>query len=147
MGVSTFAARRESDTERQREGTGRLRNAGVAAATFEIVAFLDDATVAAHDWLAALLAAYADPHVLGVGGRVVPVWRTERPGLFPSEFDGVVGCSNRGMPSSEPWCETSGVQTCRCGVASSSNPAVSMSGSVGLAPDLSVASRPRFAFA
>ena len=81
------------------KGLAGARNAGVAAATSEIVAFLDDATVAAHDWLAALVAAYADPHVLGVGGRVVPVWRTERPGWFPSEFDWVVGCSNRGMPA------------------------------------------------
>jgi hypothetical protein len=34
-------------------------NAGIAAATAEMVAFLDDKTVAAHGWLAALVARYA----------------------------------------------------------------------------------------
>jgi glycosyltransferase involved in cell wall biosynthesis len=81
------------------KGLAGARNAGAAAATSEIVAFLDDETVAAHNWLAALVAAYADPHVLGVGGQVVPAWPTERPGWFPPEFDWVVGCSYRGMPA------------------------------------------------
>ena len=54
---------------------------------------------AAPDWLAVLLAPYSDPAVLGVGGRVVPDWRSGRPGWFPVEFDWVVGCSYRGLPS------------------------------------------------
>lgn len=68
------------------KGLTGARYAGIAAAASEIVAFLDDATVAAHNWLAALVAPYADPHVLGGGGQVVPAWPTERPGWFPSEF-------------------------------------------------------------
>jgi glycosyltransferase involved in cell wall biosynthesis len=81
------------------KGLPGCRNAGIAAATAGIVAFLDDETVAAHNWLAALVAPYADPHVLGVGGQVVPVWQPGRPGWFPPEFDWVVGCSYRGMPA------------------------------------------------
>ena len=81
------------------KGLPGARNAGVAAANSEIVAFLDDDAVAANNWLAALVAPYADPHVLGVGGQVVPDWGTGRPNWFPPEFDWVVGCSYRGMPA------------------------------------------------
>ena len=81
------------------KGLSGARNAGVAAASSEIVAFLDDDAVAALNWLAALVAPYADPDVLGVGGRVQPAWRIGRPRWFPPEFDWVVGCSYRGMPA------------------------------------------------
>ena len=84
-----------------RSSTAQLaaaRNAGVAAAESEVVAFVDDA-VAERNWLATLAAPYADPQVLGVGGQVKPVWQTGRPNWFPPEFDWVVGCSYRGMPT------------------------------------------------
>jgi len=79
-------------------GLSGARNTGVRAATSDIVAFLDDDAFAAPNWLAALVAAYTDPDVVGVGGRVLPAWRAGRPAWFPPEFDWVVGCSYRGMP-------------------------------------------------
>ena len=82
-----------------RKGLSGARNAGITAATADIVAFLDDDAVAAPDWVATLAAPYADPDVLGVGGRVLPNWRAGRPSWFPTEFDWVVGCSYRGMPT------------------------------------------------
>ena len=39
---------------------------------------------------------YADPDVLGVGGRVVPRWDAARPAWLPEEFDWVVGCTYAG---------------------------------------------------
>ena len=72
-------------------------DAGVAAAESEVVAFVDDA-VADRNWLAVMAAPYADPHVLGVGGQIIPVWQTGRPKWFAPEFDWPVGCSYRGMP-------------------------------------------------
>ncbi|CAM5606943.1 hypothetical protein SCYAM73S_02748 [Streptomyces cyaneofuscatus] len=37
---------------------------------------------------------------MAVGGRAVPVWSSgRRPDWFPEEFDWVVGCSYRGLPS------------------------------------------------
>jgi len=79
------------------QGLPGARNAGVAAAESEVVAFVDDAVVE-RNWLAVLTAPYADPHVLGVGGQIIPVWQPGRPKWFPPEFDWVVGCSYRGMP-------------------------------------------------
>lgn len=129
------------------KGLPGCRNAGIAAATAEIVAFLDYETVAAHSWLAALVAPYADPHVLGVGGQVVPVWQAGRPGWFPPEFDWVVGCSYRGMSAERTLVHHFIGETCRCGVASLSNAVVSMLRSVGSAPDDSLARRRRCASA
>jgi len=85
---------------RGRRGLSGARNAGVAAADAEIVAFLDDDAEAAPDWLARLLALYDDPRVLGAGGTIEPAWDARRPGWFPEEFDWVVGCSYRGLPQS-----------------------------------------------
>ena len=38
--------------------------------------------------------------MVGVGGRLEPLWQTRRPRWFPPEFDWAVGCSYRGMPES-----------------------------------------------
>ena len=79
-------------------GLSGARNSGVAVATGDVVAFLDDDAAAEPDWAEQLLAAYSDDDVLGVGGGVLPAWRAPRPGWFPDEFLWVVGCSYRGQP-------------------------------------------------
>jgi GT2 family glycosyltransferase len=82
----------------QRQGLSGARNAGVAVAKGDVVAFLDDDATAASNWLERLAAGYAAPDVIGVGGAIEPVWSTNRPRCFPEEFDWVVGCTYRGMP-------------------------------------------------
>jgi GT2 family glycosyltransferase len=74
------------------------RNSGIAAATGDVLAFLDDDAVAEPDWLERLLSGYEDPRVLAVGGAVLPHWEDGRPAAFPPEFDWVVGCTYRGLP-------------------------------------------------
>ena len=79
-------------------GLSGARNAGVRAAHGEVIAFLDDDAVAAPGWLGCLLEPYADPHVIGVGGTIEPLWPGRRPAAMPAEFDWVVGCTYRGVP-------------------------------------------------
>ena len=79
-------------------GLSDARNAGVAAARGDVVAFIDDDAAATPEWLSALVEEYRAPQVLGVGGRIVPEWETGRPAWWPAEFDWVVGCSYAGLP-------------------------------------------------
>ncbi len=53
-----------------RRGVSRARNAGIRAAAGNILAFLDDDSVAAPDWLPFLLAPLSDPQVLAVAGSI-----------------------------------------------------------------------------
>jgi glycosyltransferase involved in cell wall biosynthesis len=79
-------------------GLSGARNTGVARATGDVIAFLDDDAAADAHWVERLLAAYSDERVIGVGGGVVPDWAVPRPPWFPDEFLWVVGCSYEGLP-------------------------------------------------
>ena len=80
-------------------GLSSARNAGTRVARGDVVAFLDDDAVALPRWLAEVADAFRDESVLGVGGSIEPLWAVRRPAWFPPEFDWVVGCSYRGMPT------------------------------------------------
>jgi glucosyl-dolichyl phosphate glucuronosyltransferase len=78
-------------------GLAGARNSGVRAARGAVVAFLDDDAVADPRWVERLATAYRDD-ILAVGGAVTPIWQ-RRPSWFPEEFEWVVGCGYRGLPS------------------------------------------------
>jgi glycosyltransferase involved in cell wall biosynthesis len=82
----------------QARGLSGARNTGVEMARTDVVAFLDDDAIAAPDWVERLMAVYADPRVLGVGGWIEPLWEVPRPSWFPDEFGWVLSCSYRGQP-------------------------------------------------
>lgn len=73
------------------------KNTGVAAASGDIIAFLDDDAVAESGWLSAMAAGYTAPNIAGVGGLTLPWWSGAVPRWFPEEFAWVVGCTYRGM--------------------------------------------------
>jgi cellulose synthase/poly-beta-1,6-N-acetylglucosamine synthase-like glycosyltransferase len=80
-------------------GLSNARNAGVKKAEGEIVAFIDDDAVADEKWLENLIRNYDDLSVVGVGGRIEPLWDEGNPGWFPEELYWIVGCSYKGLPT------------------------------------------------
>ena len=81
-------------------GLSGARNSAIAVSRGDVVAFLDDDAIADDGWLAQMVDALAEPDVYGAGSAAVPQWPGgERPRWFPPEFDWVVGCSYRGLPT------------------------------------------------
>jgi O-antigen biosynthesis protein len=80
-------------------GLSQARNLGIEHASGDIIAFIDDDAIADKNWLMHLTQRYSDKQVVGVGGYVRSAWLGKRPTWFPEEFDWVVGCSYRGLPS------------------------------------------------
>lgn len=75
-------------------GASGSRNTIGLGATTPLVAFLDDDTYAEPGWLATMVAAMSGPgteHVVGAGGRIMPVWHAAAPRWFPQEFGWVIG--------------------------------------------------------
>lgn len=83
-------------------GVSGTRNTGGFHVGTPLVAFVDDDITAEPGWLAEMLAPFADPNVVGVGGAIRPRWETAEPVWLPGEFRWVVGGSYRDIPTGAP---------------------------------------------
>jgi GT2 family glycosyltransferase len=81
------------------QGVSGTRNTGAFHTRTSLIAFLDDDTQACPQWLANLIAPFADPTVVGTGGGIDPDWEYSRPRWLPDEFLWAVGGSYAGMPT------------------------------------------------
>ncbi|MDT4990798.1 MAG: glucosyl-dolichyl phosphate glucuronosyltransferase [Actinoplanes sp.] len=81
------------------KGVSGNRNTGAFHTHTPLIAFLDDDTIAATDWLGSLVTPFADPTVVGTGGGISPAWEGTRPRWMPDEFLWAVGGSYAGMPT------------------------------------------------
>jgi glycosyltransferase involved in cell wall biosynthesis len=79
-------------------GLSAARNMGIKNCTSELVAFIDDDAVADKNWLRNLVGNFDNPLIIGVGGRIIPVWPNKNPDWFPEELYWIVGCSYKGLP-------------------------------------------------
>jgi glycogen(starch) synthase len=69
-----------------RNNMPQARNLGVSHAQGEIIAFLDDDSMARDGWLRQLIAAYSAPDIGGVGGRVIDEYEDTRTSLWDQEI-------------------------------------------------------------
>jgi len=68
-----------------KQGLSHARNAGIAAASADILAFTDDDVIVDPDWLRNLTSALQSGQWAGSGGRIVPVWAEKLPAWLSPE--------------------------------------------------------------
>ena len=74
-----------------RPGKSYALNAGIAASTGDVLAFMDDDVTVAADWLQNLTAPLETGRVVGTGGRVLPLWGGEPPAWTTRESWAICG--------------------------------------------------------
>jgi glycosyltransferase involved in cell wall biosynthesis len=78
-------------------GLSHARNAGVAAASGEIIAMIDDDAFADTDWLREIQSAFDEfPQAGCVGGHVIPEWESRQPAWINDELLPAIGGENFG---------------------------------------------------
>jgi GT2 family glycosyltransferase len=75
------------------KGAAGARNTAALDSKADLLAFLDDDAIAERGWLRTLVQAMDYPNTVGVGGRLIAGWQTDRPRWFPDELGWVVGTS------------------------------------------------------
>jgi GT2 family glycosyltransferase len=86
-----------------RPGLSVARNAGVAASTGTLIAFIDDDTVPAPNWARAVITAFAgDPRIACLGGTCLPAFDGSRPRWLSDRLLQLAGITRLGKRAREP---------------------------------------------
>lgn len=77
------------------QGVNKARNEGIKIAKGEIIAFCDDDVLADHLWLKNIVEAHRKfPAVFAIGGKVEPIWETEKPSWLPKRMESYLALLN-----------------------------------------------------
>lgn len=71
-----------------KQGLSHARNAGIAAAEGDILVFTDDDVIVEPDWLWEIEKTFKTCDADCVGGKILPVWPSERPSWLPKRIEG-----------------------------------------------------------
>lgn len=85
-------------------GLSLARNTGIAAASCEIVAFVDDDAAPEPDWARRILAGFDSPEVSCVGGSCEPVFEAPRPAWMSDRLLALAGVSSFGSEAHAVTC-------------------------------------------
>ena len=78
-------------------GVSGARNLGIRRARGDILAFIDDDSVAEKRWIESLVNTYQKSDAIAVGGTVLPIWLAKKPDYLPEELYWLVGLTYDGF--------------------------------------------------
>ena len=78
-------------------GVSGARNAGIAIAKGDVIAFMDDDAVAENRWIENLLNAYNERDAVAVGGKILPIWLGAKPDYLPEELYWLAAITHEGF--------------------------------------------------
>lgn len=81
-------------------GVSRARNTAAQLLETDIIVYLDDDAIPDVDWLSSMVSTLCKQGVVGVGGKVLPLFESDKYYL-PAELYWVVGCTYKGHPARE----------------------------------------------
>jgi hypothetical protein len=86
LAYATSALSQGGVANHEARGLSGERNTGVAAATGDLIAFIDDDAIIDARWLDIPVARCKGPDILGDSGWINPLWVGLRPAWLPEEF-------------------------------------------------------------
>jgi len=94
-----YTGNRAVKTTLLKESTGvsGARNAGIAIAKGDVIAFTDDDAVAEKEWIENLLNAYNEYDAVAVGGKILPIWLGAKPDYLPEELYWLAAITHEGF--------------------------------------------------